>query len=292
MSSRMFRRTTRVLLVALLGGLLTTACGTVTISGVPRAASAPAPAGSATTVPTVPAVPTARPSAAPTPRSAPATPVLGSLDQDAPAAALEVADHGFSAYAVEYTGIVTSYAVRLRNPNPAPWRATSATLQITFTDANGAVVLAEQGPFIADIGPGQTTAFGSTATRDATGIATAMHVEVVDANWTDGMYRAAGEITTGPATARPVTGTGSDKVLIDCAASSTYLSKVAGLFVSVVYLDPQGRIIGGSQHNSDVDGNTLSVPGGGSAPFTLQGYFAPPNGVPAAECSVNYVRPA
>jgi hypothetical protein len=79
--------------------------------------------------------------------------------------------------------------------------------------------------------------------------------------------------------------------MIDCAASSTFLSKLSSFFVTVVYLDAQGRIIGGSAHNSDIDGEILSVPGGGKAEFTLRGYFAPPSGVPAAECHANFVRP-
>jgi hypothetical protein len=155
-------------------------------------------------------------------------------------------------------------------------------------------VLVEEGPVTADVAPGQVIAFGSTDIRGATGPATAMRVEVVDTNWADGEYRAPGAITMGPATARPGTGPGSDlnaQVLVDCSASSTFLSKLSSFFVSVVHLDAQGRIIGGSSHNTDLDGDTLSVPGGGSADFTLEALFAPPSGVPAAECSPDFVRP-
>ena len=281
--------------LALLTGLLTTACNDqFTISGTPSAA-APAPV-----VATAPAAaPMTPPPAVPTPaprvRAAlPPYPVpLASLNE-APLPVLEVVDQGFSAFAAQYTGNVTSWAVKLRNPNTDPWRATGASLRITFTDAAGTVVLVEEGPVTADVGPGQVMAFGSTDIRGATGIATAMRVEVLDTNWTDGSYRAVGEITMGPATARPATGPGNDtspKVLIDCVASSSYLSKIASFFVTTVYLDANGRIIGGSQHNSDIDGETLSVPGGGTADFTVQGYFAPPSGVPAAECYANHNRP-
>ena len=278
--------------LALLTGLLTTACNDRFVSGTPSAAppGVVATSAPATTLPAPPTVPPSRPAALP------AYPVPLASVNEAPQPVLEVLDQGFSVYAVQYTGIVTSWAVKLRNPNTDTWRATGASLRVTFTDASGAVVLVEEGPVTADVGPGQVVAFASTDSGGgSTGVATAMQVEVLDTRWTDGEYRATGEITMGPATARPATGPGSDitpKVLVDCTASSTFLSKLSSIFVTVVYLDAQGRIIGGSSHNSDIDGETLSVPGGGTAQFTLQGYFAPPSGVPAAECSANFVRPA
>jgi hypothetical protein len=287
----MSRRAIPVVALALLTGLLTTACNDRFVNGTPSAAppvvvAAPAPAAAPTTLP---ALPTTRP---PRPAALPANP-LASNEASQPV--LEVVDQGFSAYAVQYTGNVTSWAVKLRNPNPDTWSATSTSLRVTFTDASGAVVLVEDEILTADVGPGQVVAFGSTdSSGSATGIATGMQVEVLDTRWTDGQYRAEGEIIMGPATARPATGPGTDissKVLVDCTATSTFLSKLSSFFVSVVYLDAQGRIIGGSSHNSDIDGETLDVPGGGTAQFTLQGYFSPPSGVPAAECSANFVRP-
>jgi hypothetical protein len=272
-------RCTRIAAFALLTALLTTAWPIV--GGTPSAAAA---AGTATAAPPGP---TALPTAA-------ARPVPLAARDEAPLPVLEVVSQGFSAYPAQYTGNVTSWAVKLRNPNAATWHATGASLRVTFTDANGAVVLVEEGPVTADVGPGQITAFASTNTREATGLATAMQVEVLDTNWTDGRYRAVGEITMGPATARPATGPGTDispQVLVDCSASSTFLSKLSSFFVTVVYLDAQGRIIGGSSHNSDIDGAILSVPGGGRAEFTLKGYFVPPSGVPAVECHANFVRP-
>jgi hypothetical protein len=278
----------RFLALALLTGLLTTACGDRFVTGTPSAApAAAAPAAVATSAPTT-TVP-------PLPSRPVALPAYPLASNEAPRPVLEVVDQGFSAYAVQYSGNVTSWAVKLRNPNTDTWSATGASLRVTFTDQSGAVVLTEEGPFTADVGPGQVVAYGSTDSGgNATGIATAMRVEVLDTNWTESEYRAAGEITMGPATARPATGPGTDisaKVLVDCTASSTFLSKLGSFFVTTVYRDAQGRIIGGSTHNSDIDGETLSVPGGGTAQFTLQGYFAPPSGVPAAECSANFVRP-
>jgi hypothetical protein len=276
--------------LALLAALSTTACNDrFTVNGSPSAAPATVVAAAPTAPPAaLPAVPV------PAPATRPATPGAYGLRQQAPSEVLEVVDQGFSAYAVQYSGNVTSWGVKLRNPNTGNLYATGVSLRVTFTDATGAVVLVEEGPVTADVAPGQVIAFGSTDIRGATGLATAMHVEVVDTNWTDGEYRAAGQITMGPATARPGTGPGSDlntQVVVDCSASSTFLSKLSSFFVSVLYLDAQGRIIGGSNHNSDIDGETLSVPGGGNARFTLEALFAPPSGVPAAECSPNFVRP-
>lgn len=219
-------------------------------------------------------------------------PLASTRDDSQPV--LEVVDQGFSAYAVQYSGNVTSWAVKLRNPHTDTWSATSATLRATFTDASGTVVLVEEEYLYGDVAPGKVVAFGSTDSgANATGIATAMQVEVLETRWND-FPRATGDITMGPATVRPASGPGSDitpKVLVDCSATSTFLSKIAGLSVTMVYLDATGRIIGGSQQNSDIDGTPLSVPGGGTAEFTLQGWFSPAGGVPAAECSANFLRP-
>lgn len=116
---------------------------------------------------------------------------------------------------------------------------------------------------------------------------------MVDTDWADGEYRAPGAIAMGPATARPGTGPGSDlntQVLVDCSASSTILSKLSSLFVSVVHFDAQGRISAAAATTPN-DSERLGVPGGGSADLTLAALFAPPSGVPAAECSPNVVRP-
>jgi hypothetical protein len=278
----------RFLALALLTGLFTTACGERFVTGTPSAAPAPPAAAAtsapATTVPPLPSLPVALPTYP--------VPVASARDDSQPV--LEVVDQGFSAYAVQYTGNVTSWAVKLRNPNTDTWSATSATLRATFTDASGAVVLVEEGPVFGDVGPGQVVAFGSTdSSAKATGIATSMQVDVLDTRWND-FPRAPGDITMGPATARPAPASSLDtsaQVLVDCTASSSFLSKIAGMSVTMVYLDASGRIIGGSQQNSDLDGETLSVPGGGTAEFTLKGWFSPPAGVPAVECSANYLRP-
>jgi hypothetical protein len=278
----------RLLALALLTGVLTTACADRVVTGTPSAAPAPV----AATATRTPAATVPPPPSRGVPRPAYPAPLTPASQDSRPA--LEVVDQGFSSYAVEYTGYVTSWAVKLRNPHADTWSATSTTLRVTFTDASGAVVLVEEAPAFGDVGPGQVVAFGSTDSGgDATGIATAMRVEVLDTRWND-FPRAQGDITMGPATARPAPASNLDvakKLLVDCTASSTFLSKIAGMSVSMVYLDAQGRIIGGSQQNSDIDGEMLSVPGGGTADFTVQGWFAPPSGVPAVECSANYLRP-
>jgi hypothetical protein len=208
----------------------------------------------------------------------------------------EVVDSGFTAYDVEYSGKVISYAARVRNPNPSSWVALSVQMDITFTDDAGKVLYEDDLATVYTITPGATSAVGGTAVggdlSDLTTSPTKMAVKITDVSWFTTDDVAPGTVSFGPATVKPGTrDSTTDSVVVSCDATSSYRSKLGGGSVAIVYLDGAGKIIGGNNDNTTIDHDSISLAGESVTKVEMEELFSLPTGVPAAACYPSFVGP-
>jgi len=208
----------------------------------------------------------------------------------------QIVDSGFTAYDVEYSGKVISYAARVKNPNPSSWVASSVQMDVKFTDDAGKVIYDSDFEVVYTITPGATSAIGGTAVggdlADVTTQPTKMSVTITDVSWFSTDDVAPGTITFGPATVKAGTRDSStDSVVVSCAATSSYRSKLGSGSIAIVYLDPAGKIIGGNSDNSDIDHEFISLAGEAVTPIEMEELFSLPTGVPAAACYPSFVGP-
>jgi hypothetical protein len=208
----------------------------------------------------------------------------------------QIVDSGFTAYDVEYTGKVISYGLKVKNPNPSSWVASSVDLDVKFTDDAGKVIWQSTFEAIYTINPGATTALGETVEggdlQDVTTQPTKMVATITDVDWFSTDDVAPGTITFGPAKVKPGTrDSGADSVVVSCDATSSYRSKLGSGSVEILYLDQAGKIIGGNSDNSNLDHDTISLAGESVTPVEVEELFTPPNGVPAAACYPSFVGP-
>lgn len=206
----------------------------------------------------------------------------------------QVLEYGFSAYKLQYSpGWTTSFAVIVKNPNPNTWVASATYLTVTFRDAAGNVVLTDDLATLSGLGPGQTSAVaGTDSGAKAPAQATTMDVQVTRVTWLDLTQVAPGDVTMSTATVRPSPeDTVTPTAFITCPARSTYRSKISNVYAEIVYRDGAGKIIGGSAHNSDVNHDTLTLPGNSTRAIQIKALFVPPTGVPAAVCYPSYHKP-
>jgi hypothetical protein len=208
----------------------------------------------------------------------------------------QIVDSGFTAYDVEYSGKVISYAARVKNPNPSSWVASSVRMDVKFTDDAGKVIYDSDFEVIYTITPGATSAIGGTAVggdlADVTAQPTKMVVTITDVRWFSTDDVAPGTISFGPATVKAGTRDSSvDSVLVSCDATSSYRSKLSSGSVAIVYLDQAGKIIGGNSDNSNLDHDSISLAGESVTKVEMEELFSLPSGVPAAACYPSFVGP-
>jgi hypothetical protein len=284
-------------LVAALALVVLAGCATAIPGRALPLADAAGP-GPAATVPTAQA---AAPSAAPPAAGAPAqstkaTPWPPATIPESQRADPQIVDSGFTAYDVEYSGKVISYAARVKNPNPSSWVASSVRLDVKFTDDAGKVIYDSDFEVIYTITPGATSAIGGTAVggdlADVTTQPTKMVATITDVSWFSTEDVAPGTITFGPATVKPGTrDSTTDSVIVSCDATSSYRSKLGSGSVAIVYLDQSGKIIGGNSDNSNLDHDTIALAGESVTPVEVEELFSLPTGVPAAACYPSFVGP-
>jgi hypothetical protein len=241
--------------------------------------------------PSAPALPSAAPDG-----SLEATPWPPATIPEAERADVEVIDQGFTAYDVEYTGKVISYAIKVRNPNPNSWVASSVRMDAKFTDDAGTLIFEDDFAVIYTIPPDAVAAAGGTAIggelRETTAQPTKMTVEVTDISWFSTDDVAPGTLVMGPATVRPGTrDSASDSVVVSCDAHSSYRSELNSGSIAIVFLDATGEIIGGNSDNTTIDNDFISIPGESVTPLEMELLFSLPDGVPAAECYPSFVGP-
>jgi hypothetical protein len=288
---------TPLVLVGALAAVVLAGCATVVPGrALPLADAAGAGQGGSSAQSAEPSVTTAaQPSAAPGQpiKATPWPPVSISESQRADPT---IVDSGFTAYDVEYTGKVISYAARVKNPNPSSWVASSVRMDVKFTDDAGKLLYEDDFAVIYTLNPGDTSAVAGTAVggdlADLTTSPTKMSVTITDVDWFSTDDVAPGKITFAPATVKAGTrDSGTDSVVVSCAASSSYRSKLASGSVAIVYLDAAGKIIGGDSDNSDIDHNFISLAGESVTPLEMEELFSLPTGVPAAACYPSFVGP-
>lgn len=258
--------------------------------GAPRDADNGQPA-----VPSATAAPAGLPSAAPD-GSLEATPWPPATIPEGQRADVEVIDQGFTAYDVEYSGKVISYAIKVRNPNPSSWVASSVRMDAKFTDDAGNLVYQDDFAVIYTIPPDAVSAVGATAVggdlRETTAQPTKMTVEVTDIDWFSTDDVAPGTLVMGPATVRPGTrDSTTDSVIVSCDAYSSYRSELNSGSIAIVFLDATGKIIGGNSDNTTIDNDFISLAGESVTPLEMELLFSLPDGVPAAECFPSFVGP-
>lgn len=199
----------------------------------------------------------------------------------------EVVDFGFSAFDVADTGKVISYGVRVRNPNPSSWLASSVGLSLAFTDDAGRLLYEDRFAVVYTLPPDTTSAVGGTAIGGALATLveqpTAMSVEITAVNWFSTDDVPPGRLVMDEATVRPRAGS----VIVGCTADSSYRSALSSGSVAVLFLDGRGRIIGGNSDNTTIDGDFIRIPGQAATDLQLELEFAPPGGVPEAICYPN-----
>lgn len=271
---------------AVLGVVMLAGCS-ASIAG----SASPAPAGGAGSAPSASVPAPAGGAGAPVD----STPFPPATLSEGERADVEIVDSGFTAYDVEFTGKVISYAIRLRNPNASSWIATSVRMHVTFDDPSGTTVYDDDLVIIYHVPPKATSAAGGTAVGgDLSELATSptvMNVEITDISWFSTDDVTPGAITMGPATVKPGPPDTVDSVIVSCAARSTYASKVGSFSVNFVFLDAAGKIIGGNADNTTIDNEFLSIPGEAVSPLEFEELFSLPDGVPAAECYPSFVTP-
>ncbi len=291
----MSRTALRTVLPAVLIMLLAGCTTVVTGSPAPVAGLAGPPAGgddAGAARPTGAAVPTVVPG-----QPVRATPWPPATIPESQREDVEVVDFGFTAYDVEYSGKVISYAARVRNPNPTSWVASSVQLDVQLTDDAGTLLYQDDFAVVYTVPPGATSAIGGTAVggdlRELTTSPTRMSVEVTDIDWFSTDDVAPGTLTMGPATVRPGADDGSsvDSVIVSCDAISSYRSELGSGSIAIVYLDATGKIIGGNADNTTIDNDFISLPGESVTPLEMEELFSLPDGVPAAECHPSFVGP-
>jgi hypothetical protein len=248
-----------------------------------------------------PVAPTGAASAAAQPSAVPGQPVKATpwpppTISESQRADPQIVDSGFTAYDVEYSGKVISYAARVKNPNPSSWVVSSVKLDVSFTDDAGKVIYDSDYEVIYTITPGATSAIGGTAVggdlADVTTQPTKMNVKITDVDWFSTEDVAPGTISFGPATVKPGTrDSTTDSVIVSCDATSSYRSKLGSGSVAIVYLDNAGKIIGGNSDNSNLDHDTISLAGESVTPVEVEELFSLPTGVPAAACYPSFVGP-
>ena len=287
--------------LALLGALALVAlagCATVVPGrALPLAdAAAPAQSGPASSLPAATPDPSAaQPSAAPG-QPIKATPWPPVSIPESQRADPQIVDSGFTAYDVEYSGKVISYAARIKNPNPSSWVASAVQLDEKFTDDAGKVIYDSDFEAIYTINPGATSAIGGTAVggdlSTVTAQPTKMTVTITDVSWFSTDDVAPGTITFGPAKVKPGSrDSTTDSVVVSCDASSSYRSKLGSGSIAIVYLDQAGKIIGGNSDNTNIDHDFISLAGEAVTPLEMEELFSLPNGVPAAACYPSFVGP-
>jgi hypothetical protein len=284
-------------LVAALALVLLAGCATAIPGRALPLADAARP-GPAATAPTPQA---AAPSGAAAPATGPAqstkaTPWPPATIPEGQRADPQIVDSGFTAYDVEYSGKVISYAARVKNPNPSSWVASSVRLDVKFTDDAGKVIYDSDFEVIYTITPGATSAIGGTAVggdlADVTAQPTKMVATITDVSWFSTDDVAPGTITFGPATVKAGTrDSTTDSVIVSCDATSSYRSKLGSGSIAIVYLDQAGKIIGGNSDNSDIDHETIALAGESVTSVQMEELFSLPTGVPAAACYPSFVGP-
>jgi hypothetical protein len=208
----------------------------------------------------------------------------------------KILDSGFTAYDVEYSGKVISYAARVTNPNPTSWVASAVQMDVKFTDDAGKVLYEDDLATIYTLTPGATSAIGGTAVggdlADLTTTPTKMTVQITDVSWFTTDDVAPGTLTFGPATVKAGTRDSSvDSVVVSCEAASSYRSKLGSGSIAIVYLDPAGKIIGGNNDNTTIDHDFISLAGESVTKLEMEELFSLPAGVPAAACYPSFVGP-
>ena len=209
---------------------------------------------------------------------------------------VEVIDQGFTAYDVEFTGKVISYAIKVRNPNPSSWVASSVQLTAQFTDDAGTLIYEDDFAVVYTIPPNAVAAVGGTAIggdlREVSAQPTEMTVEVTDISWFSTDDVAPGTLVMGPATVRPgAPDSTTDSVIVSCDAQSSYRSELNSGSIAIVFLDATGKIIGGNSDNTTIDNDFISIAGESVTPLEMELLFSLPDGVPAAECYPSFVGP-
>ena len=204
----------RSIVVAAVLVALSSSCSTL-VAGTPSpAANAASPIGAPQDADAAPSAAPGAPSAPALPSAAPdgsleATPWPPATIPEAERADVEVIDQGFTAYDVEYTGKVISYAIKVRNPNPTSWVASSVRMDAKFTDDAGTLIYEDDFAVVYTIPPDAVAAAGGTAIggelRETTAQPTKMTVEVTDISWFSTDDVAPGTLVMGPATVRPGT---------------------------------------------------------------------------------------
>jgi hypothetical protein len=285
----------RYVVLGALAALLLAGCATV----VPGRALPMADAGPARGAPVAQsagptaAVPPAATGPAQSTKATPWPPVSISEGQRADP---KIVDSGFTAYDVEYSGKVISYAARVTNPNPSSWVASAVQMDVTFTDDTGKVLYQDDLATIYTLTPGATSAIGGTAVggdlSDLTASPTKMTVKITDVSWFSTEDVAPGTISFGPATVKPGTrDSTTDSVVVSCDATSSYRSKLGSGSIAIVYLDAAGKIIGGNSDNTTIDHDFISLAGESVTKLEMEELFSLPAGVPAAACYPSFVGP-
>jgi hypothetical protein len=285
-----------LVLVAALALVALTGCATAIPGRALPLADAAGPAQAA-----APSAPAGAPSAAAQPSFAPGQPIKATpwpppTISESQRADPQIVDSGFTAYDVEYSGKVISYAARVKNPNPSSWVASSVRMEVSFTDDAGKVIYDSDFEVVYTLTPGATSAIGGTAVggdlRDVVAQPTKMNVKITDVSWFSTEDVAPGTITFGPATVKPGTrDSTTDSVIVSCDATSSYRSKLGSGSVAIVYLDKAGKIIGGNSDNSNLDHDSISLAGESVTPVEVEELFSLPTGVPAAACYPSFVGP-
>jgi hypothetical protein len=284
-------RTGSIVVAAVLVAL-STSCTTV-IAGTPSpvaAAGVGVAQNTDTALTTAPAAPGLAPG-----QSLEATPWPPATIPESQRAEIEVIDQGFTAYDVEFTGKIISYAIKVRNPNPSSWVASSVQMNATFTDDAGNLIYEDDFAVIYTIPPDAVSAAGGTAIggdlREVSAQPTRMTVEVTDTSWFSTDDVAPGTLVMGPATVRPGNDDSVDSVVVSCDAQSSYRSELGSGSIAIVFLDATGKIIGGNSDNTTIDNDFISIAGESVTPLEMELLFSLPDGVPAAECYPSFVGP-
>jgi hypothetical protein len=188
----------------------------------------------------------------------------------APRQNVQIVGKGFTQLAPDPIGDSTvTFAVLINNPNPAsvaaPWIASPVNLNITFTNASGAVVDSES-PEIDIALPGQTSAV--TGSAQAKGV-TSMTVQASVGNWSQNDRPiTAGFTVTGVSTTTDQFG-GSKTVGI---IHSTFQKDYKQLHAEAVYESANGAILGGDDTFVDF------APANGQTSFSVDGLSGLPPG--------------